>query len=298
MAARIFCRTGEFAGLTRDVADEVTIGRDPASTLVLPAKVVSVRHARIWREAATGGYFLEDLGSRNGTFIDGARIDRRTRLGDLHVITFASRHDFIFQVVAPSEPPPARPAPEASVASARPAATTAEAGPPVLPPGLIRQGAAAAQPQATIQDRLPIAAPAQLPFAAEVPPPLTQPAHTAVQLPPGPMDPQATPAARPSAVVRIRFDVRDDRGGRTIDLGEGRHVVGRSADCDVRLADKTLSREHAAIDVGPDRVTVTDLGSQHGTFVNGVRAAGTIDVPAGAEIVVGRQSRIVMRERL
>ncbi len=53
------------------------IGRDPTLEIVLPANLVSVssRHARV-RPTGPGRWELEDLGSSNGTFVNGARIQR------------------------------------------------------------------------------------------------------------------------------------------------------------------------------------------------------------------------------
>jgi hypothetical protein len=60
-------------------------------------------------------------------------------------------------------------------------------------------------------------------------------------------------------------------GGRTGEaferIGE-RTLIGRSPDCDVFLDDVTVSRRHAEIVVGSDAVTIRDLGSLNGTFVN------------------------------
>jgi hypothetical protein len=50
-----------------------TIGRSPRSQIVLPDDYVSSTHARIF--ARKQFLFLEDLGSTNGTFIDGRRIE-------------------------------------------------------------------------------------------------------------------------------------------------------------------------------------------------------------------------------
>jgi len=50
-----------------------TIGRSPHSQIVLPDDYVSSTHARIF--ARRQFLFLEDLGSTNGTFIDGRRVD-------------------------------------------------------------------------------------------------------------------------------------------------------------------------------------------------------------------------------
>lgn len=95
MPARFFCQTGEFAGSSFEIADEVMIGRNE-DDVRLPADVVSGTHARIYRDAERGAYFLEDLGSRNGTKLDGMPVTAPVRLGPLHVVTFADQIDFIY----------------------------------------------------------------------------------------------------------------------------------------------------------------------------------------------------------
>ncbi len=45
-------------------------------------------------------------------------------------------------------------------------------------------------------------------------------------------------------------------------------LIGRHQDCDVVLADMTVSRRHAEIRRVGDAFTVTDLGSLNGTYVN------------------------------
>src|SRR5258708_5062095 len=54
------------------------IGRDPAAEVVLPSQAVSRRHVRISCQA--GRYFIEDLGSRNGTYLNDQRVSGRTPL--------------------------------------------------------------------------------------------------------------------------------------------------------------------------------------------------------------------------
>jgi len=57
----------------------MTIGRDPACECVLDYPMVSWRHAEVSRDG--GGIYVTDLGSRNGTYVNGVRIAGRTPLG-------------------------------------------------------------------------------------------------------------------------------------------------------------------------------------------------------------------------
>ncbi|MGH9822057.1 MAG: FHA domain-containing protein [Blastocatellia bacterium] len=64
---------GEFAGRTTPVDQHgLTLGRDPVSChVVLPASLsdVSKRHCSLKYDGVSGEFILEDLGSRNGTFV-------------------------------------------------------------------------------------------------------------------------------------------------------------------------------------------------------------------------------------
>jgi adenylate cyclase len=56
-------------------------------------------------------------------------------------------------------------------------------------------------------------------------------------------------------------------------------IVGRAPTCDLSVSDPTISRRHAELVVDDDSVTLRDLGSSNGTFVNGRKvAAATLDV--------------------
>ncbi|HET6328310.1 MAG TPA: FHA domain-containing protein, partial [Planctomycetaceae bacterium] len=61
------------------LTDDVTVlGRAPECQIQLDSNMVSRRHAQVVREK--GSFFVEDLGSGNGTFVNGKRIDERTLL--------------------------------------------------------------------------------------------------------------------------------------------------------------------------------------------------------------------------
>lgn len=62
-------QTGEVYNLTQDLA---IVGRDPVSDIVVNDLEVSRQHARLTRSAS--GYMIQDMGSTNGTFLDGKRL--------------------------------------------------------------------------------------------------------------------------------------------------------------------------------------------------------------------------------
>ena len=53
--------------------DEITIGRDPSNGIFLNDMTVSRKHAKIVRSG--NGVVIEDLGSLNGTWVDGAIVN-------------------------------------------------------------------------------------------------------------------------------------------------------------------------------------------------------------------------------
>jgi hypothetical protein len=67
----------------------------------------------------------------------------------------------------------------------------------------------------------------------------------------------------------LRFISGKYQGGE-YPLGEaGELVIGRSSDLDMVLIEDMVSRKHAKITLAPGAVTISDLGSTNGTFVNG-----------------------------
>lgn len=63
-------------------------------------------------------------------------------------------------------------------------------------------------------------------------------------------------------------------------------IVGRKEDCDLRIPLAEVSRRHAQITLRGRKVTLRDLGSANGTYVNNKRI-NEIDLKAGDHVVVG-----------
>ncbi len=67
-------------------------------------------------------------------------------------------------------------------------------------------------------------------------------------------------------------------------LTPGRHRVGRSEENELRLEDRSVSRQHAVIEVGSGGLKLQDLGSYNGTRINGARVEGSAPLHAGDQV--------------
>jgi hypothetical protein len=85
----------------------------------------------------------------------------------------------------------------------------------------------------------------------------------------------------------------DDGSGRSFQLTDGTHVIGRGQDSAFRLPDTGVSRRHFEISWDGHQATLTDLGSTNGTTVNG-NPVQSCPLNDGDVVQVGH-SRLVFR---
>jgi hypothetical protein len=160
--ARLVIREGPLPGQAFPVAGgRAYIGRDVANDIVIDNPEVSRRHASIYQEA--GRYVIEDLGSTNGTFVNGVRVTGPQPLHDGDIVGLG-------QVVLAFEE--AFEAGEKTVISAQPTAPSLPAQPVYAPPP---------PPQPAYVPPPPPPQPAYVP-----PPPPPQPAYVPPPPPPQP----------------------------------------------------------------------------------------------------------------
>lgn len=79
-----------------------------------------------------------------------------------------------------------------------------------------------------------------------------------------------------------------------LELPLGDFVIGRSTDCQLSLDDPLVSRRHAVLRVRTDGVTIGDLGSRNGVYINGVKIAGETSLNDGDKITIGSQEIILL----
>jgi NHLM bacteriocin system ABC transporter ATP-binding protein len=190
----------------------MTVGRDESCEIVLDDSSVSRRHARI--EPADEGLRVIDLGSGNGVWLGGERIEER-------ILTPGEQFQIgstVFGCVRGAEdaPPPVEPA----------AKTMLMPSPALAPP---------------------------------LPPP--------------------APIPQPESVVLRVVD-----GGEGIPAGTELTVqktatLGRAVECAIAFVEKDISRAHARLEITPDGLLLTDLGSMCGTWIGERKIDKTILKP-------------------
>lgn len=126
---RLLVRLGNQPEVEFQLAQPITIvGRETLNDLVLNDAEVSRRHCRLVLQ--NDGYMIEDLGSTNGTFVNGKRVTAPLLLyhGDtielgksVRLVFLGSAAQQLTQPMAPAERQPAAPAKVVGPAPARPA---------------------------------------------------------------------------------------------------------------------------------------------------------------------------------
>jgi len=84
----------------------------------------------------------------------------------------------------------------------------------------------------------------------------------------------------------LLYMFKDDGEPKAFPIGFGKTVIGRRDDCELRIPLGEISRKHAELIVGEDTVTLRDLGSVNGTYVNNRRISEQALAP-GDHIIVG-----------
>lgn len=76
------------------ITDTLLIGRDASCDVVIPDRQVSRQHARITKTGAI--VMIEDLGSKNGTYLNGQVLTEAKQLVEADEITVAFTQNFLF----------------------------------------------------------------------------------------------------------------------------------------------------------------------------------------------------------
>ncbi|WP_408890648.1 FHA domain-containing protein [Myxococcus faecalis] len=212
-----------------EVVGELKLGRQQGCDILLTEGGVSRTHARVFTEAGT--VFIEDLGSANGTFVNGEAIAEPTALTPQTEVVLG---DYTLTLkAAPSR-----------ASGARRAAKSAGSEPP-MPVGGEGGGARATRALPSVKSK-----------PAGAPPPG------------GALAKRPKPAAGGGASGPLLRGTVGPWAGKTYPL-KGKVLVGRLPPAAIILEDDSVSRKHAELEATGRGVLVRDLGSANGTLLNG-----------------------------
>ncbi|MFE9858933.1 FHA domain-containing protein [Streptomyces sp. NPDC005780] len=247
---------------TLDPSRSYTLGRDPQGDMTIDDARVSWRHATIsW---SGRGWFIEDHGSTNGTYVQGQRI-HQMEIGPGSTVNLGNATD----------------GPRLSLSGAD-----------------AYSGQAAAGAQAPAQQ--PQQAPQQQPYPG--PGGQQQPPAPQAQQHAWPQQPQAQPQqphvpqqqgmapAPHGGGAAGAPPVYGDRSPTTFhQLALGRVMrIGRALENELVVSDLQVSRHHAEFHATPDgRFEIRDLGSHNGTYVNGQPLSKSGSALIGPNDIVG-----------
>ncbi|MBV8053971.1 MAG: FHA domain-containing protein [Deltaproteobacteria bacterium] len=131
------------------------------------------------------------------------------------------------------------------------------------------------------------------------------PDHTAAKAPTGEMNAEAAApvsAAEPApAPFKVKLSIiRGGRRGQEFELESGNNLVGRwdpdtgafpEVDLDADDPEAKVSRKHALIRIDAGKITIEDIGSLNGTYVNRqprLQPGSPLDLKDGDEIIIGK----------
>ena len=298
-------------------AQPVTIGRDASCDLTIEDVMISRQHARIRFQGQH--YFVEDLGSSNGTFINGNRLGPNpVPLSNGDQIQLGSAAVLVFE----AQVSPEAPTRIGSAISARSAATIFDAQgvelPDVTPELSVTIAGSSSRSYSLVQNRINIGRSADNDIVIDskivsrhhahlerveggymfVPSPDATnpvfldgyPVYSAQRLQTGNI--LRIGGADPGLMISMAYSMGPERpatlDARTIQFGANNRLqIGRDASNDIVLDAPNISRFHAQIERIGQRYRVRDLQSSNGTFVNNQRVEGDTWVKPNDSVKIG-----------
>lgn len=86
----------------------------------------------------------------------------------------------------------------------------------------------------------------------------------------------------------VRLVMFKENGERkAFSVSRERTVIGRQEDCDLRIPLGVVSRQHCELVMSKEDVTLRDMGSSNGTYVNNQRVIDETKIKPGDHVVIG-----------
>jgi len=319
-----------------ELADaEIVVGRDDSADLTIPAQAISRRHAKLTRKG--DAYEIEDLGSSNGTFINGEKLTGVRRLKNGDQVRFGQITTLTYE--APAAEKADTPSPAATVAQSLPSAVSGVAattiGEEPLPsitsgPPKLMVAIAGEEPKTYTLTNQSISLGRVDGNDIVVSSQIVSGKHAKLVKAEGGYKIEQVPEAKnpvliegrplqgsrllrhgdilrigsldPGVMVTMTYDAPSQ-----VAVGEQRDIVfdkgtlvqiGRDAGNDVVINSPNVSRFHAQVEKVGQRYRVEDLRSSNGTFVNDERIDGSVWLKPEDTIRIGQYRFVMGKDQL
>ncbi len=249
-----------------------TIGTAADCDIVVSQPFVSRHHCRLTR--LDGTFTVEDLGSTNGTYVDGVRLIPRkaAAVGTTSTVTLGTE----LQMPWPT-------------------------GEAALPPGTSQVVSIGRSPHSMIHIDLPIISMDHARIIVEdnkyILEDLNSRNGTAIDRVDNRIHRAELDPASQVYLGSYKIAARQLLSGHKVEIGDSAAekvefrgesmVVGRDPKCDLPLEYPMISWHHARFTRVPEGILVEDLGSRNGTFVLGTRVTAKVIAKPGHEIALG-----------
>ena len=95
-------------------------------------------------------------------------------------------------------------------------------------------------------------------------------------------------------MIRVTLVVeKGSRRPQRVALRRARTIVGRQIGCGLRIPSAEVSRRHCRIEAGENSLSVEDLNSVNGTYVNDIAVIGRQDLSPGDRLRIGPTTFVV-----
>jgi predicted component of type VI protein secretion system len=89
--------------------------------------------------------------------------------------------------------------------------------------------------------------------------------------------------------MRVKLKVLNGKSaGREVKVPDTGFLIGRSQECHLRPKSDAISRQHCEIVIDDGKLLIRDMGSKNGTYVNGKRIDGQVQLTQGDQLLVGK----------
>ena len=107
------------------------------------------------------------------------------------------------------------------------------------------------------------------------------------------MSTESSGASQPAKGFGLQF-LSGEMAGKVVILQPGQKwILGRGADADLPIADKSLSRKHCELETTGETVKVTDLGSSNGSYVNKEKVKEA-KLELGDQLRIGKSNMVLI----